>query len=227
MQNKAEISFEVEGENNLNVTIETKRIHMESVKESDTENYVRLFAKPENRAKFADGKPLAPEKTKAAVTKWVSRWHDNNPFSAFAVSQREEEVFMGHVVLGYGDKRGETELAYVFDQMYWGKGYGKESVHPVVKEYPLEVKKKGYRLKYQEGEKVEWAEHTGINATSRIDNPASTKILESAGLKKVSQSEKWGHERYHFCASVEEIGTQVIGTQTDVKANAGFEVRNS
>jgi RimJ/RimL family protein N-acetyltransferase len=215
MQNKAEISFEEEEENHLKVTIETKRVHMESVQKSAIENYVSLFAKPENREKFADGNPLSAANTQLAVEKWVSRWHAGDPFSALAVFQREEDVFMGHVVLGYGEKHGETELAYIFDKEHWGKGYGKESVHAVVKEFAPELKRKGYRLKYQEDKK----EFTAITATSRIDNTASTKILESAGLKKVGENTKWGHRRFNFFATVEEIEMQ-----TKVEANSSSMV---
>jgi RimJ/RimL family protein N-acetyltransferase len=200
------ISFERDGENHLNVIIETKRLHLESVKKEDTDNYVNLFAKPNNRAKFADGQPLAPEKTAVAVTNWVARWEDNNPFSSFAVSQKEQEVFIGHVVLGYGSKRGVSELAYIFDDSYWGKGYGKESVTAVVQEYAPILNKK-YNLKYtnKESKAVEWETFNAIEATARNDNPASIKILESVGLKKISEEVKFGHNRYNFFATIKEI----------------------
>lgn len=186
----ADISFEYGDDNHLTVTIETERLHMQSVTSEQTGTYVTLLESTENMAMFADGQAWATEKTRQRVSTWVSRWHQNIPFSSLAVTKNDSDDFIGHVVLGYGDDPGCSELAYVFDKKYWGHGYGKESVKTVVKEYAPELVKRNY--------KVEGNEFTSVVATARSDNDASIKILEATGMKCVKEDIKFGHNRHTF-----------------------------
>jgi len=198
----AEIHFDHDDESNhLSVTIETQRLFMRSVGDFDRDPYQQLLGKKENMSKFAaDGKPYPIEQAQYCIDKWVTRWQNNDPFSSFSVVPNDSDDCIGMVILGYGNKEGSAQLAYVFDQKNWGKGYGKEAVIPVVKRYAPELIKRGYQI----------AEHefTSIEATVRPDNPASVKILSAAGMKYIGESKKFGHTRYDFFIKTAELVQQ-------------------
>jgi [ribosomal protein S5]-alanine N-acetyltransferase len=201
---KPEIVFEKNDKNQLTVTIETDRLHMQSVAKSDLACYSQLFSNPHNMSKYGYGQPWLSEITNRVVGGWVNRWENNDPFSSFAISKNDIDVsdldessFIGHVVLGYGDKPGSAELGYAFDNKYWGQGYGKEAVNPIVREYASELIEHGYKIK---GEDFD-----SIVATTREDNIGSIRILENTGMKCIREEFKYEHNRYVFFINTAEL----------------------
>ncbi len=192
------ITFETDDESgSLHVSIATERLYMESVAPDYLNDYSNLFGNTEIMAKFADGKLWAAAKTKTRVDTWITRWHENDPFSSLAVFKNDNDKFIGHVVLGHGDVPGQSELAYVFDKSIWGKGFGKEAVSTVVKEYAPELVQHGYQ--------VDGKPFLSITATSRQDNEASVKILKSTWMSIVKEEVKYEHNRSIFFISTSEL----------------------
>lgn len=146
--------------------------------------------------KFGTGEAWSVAKTEARMDLWISRWNTHDPFSSFAVSKNDDDTFLGHVVLGHGDQRGQSELAYVFNKPSWGKRYGSEAVSSIVNEYAPELVQRGYQL---EGEDFQ-----SITATVRDDNEASFKILKNAGMQRVREEIKFAHLRHVFFKSVND-----------------------
>lgn len=80
----------------------TEKLHLKSVTESDVSNYQALFGDPNTMAFFATGKTKTLEETAKCVERWVNRWNKGNPYSAFAMFDRESGSFVGHIISGGG-----------------------------------------------------------------------------------------------------------------------------
>ena len=100
-------------------------------------------------------------------------------------------------MIGHGDAPGQSELAYLFMENHWGKGFGTEAVTAVVKDYAPAAVKEGYTLDGKTLEK--------ITATVRPDNPGSVKILEKLGMHKIREDEKYGAFRHDYSISLSEL----------------------
>jgi ribosomal-protein-alanine N-acetyltransferase len=193
-----DVSFCFDGQNHLSVTMDTEQLHITSVESKDCDDYVSLFGDAEVMGKYATCQTKTREETEKRVNdSWVARWHNNDPYSGLAVFKNDTDEFVGHVVLGYGDQPGQAELAYLFKKAHWGKGYGKETVTAVVREYAPALFKQGYLL---EGKSLET-----ITACARPDIPAAIKILEKVGMHKTGEGEKYGALRHHFAIELSAI----------------------
>ena len=121
------------------------------------------------------------------VTMWVKRWKDGIPFSALAVYRGKD--FIGHVVAGYGENPGETEIAYIIRAEDWSKGYGSQAVEAVVQKWIPYLQQLGCLVEADNGEK-----HvvSTVVATSRKDNGPSNRILQKNGFHQIGQKEAYG-----------------------------------
>ncbi len=189
--NHSIVNFYVDENEALSVTIDTKNLHMRTVVKDDCDSYVKLFGDPDVMGKFATGETKTKEETESRIEGvWMKRWRQNDPYNGLAVFEKSTSDFVGHVVLGHGDRAGESQLAYLFLKNHWGKGFGSEAVSAVVKNYAPATIDEGYTL---EGETLDT-----IVATARPDNLASVRILEKQGMTKFAEEVKYNSMRYHF-----------------------------
>ncbi|MCY4472909.1 MAG: GNAT family N-acetyltransferase [Kistimonas sp.] len=180
--------------------IYTDNLHMRSVQVTgDVEHYSQLFGRPENMKNYGSGQPWGSDKVEQRVKGWSDRWRDGNPFSGFAIFQRDvsevvqdSEAFIGHATLGLGESRayddntdaGYAEITYVIDQKFWGKGYGKQATAAVVNGAAPEYKKQGFKVVtgFQDAPPkplpLEW-----LTATASPENMGSIKILTGLGFE--------------------------------------------
>lgn len=192
---ESDIIFERNLETNqLNVTITTERLMIESTQPAHLNHYKKLFMNAENMLKVMDGNPWSENNIGKRHEQWVAYWRNDNPFSSFAVLKKDTEEFIGHVVLEETNQPGSAELAYAFDKQFWGKGYGKEIIPIIVQKYAPELVKRDYKVSGESLKRIE--------ATARPDNPASINLLKAAGLKKFSEKPKWGQLRHFFYRNI-------------------------
>lgn len=190
---KSEVNFFLDDNDALAVTIDTDRLHIRSVEasEQDYDSYADLFGSHDVMCKYANGLTKNKDEIQARVRDvWVKRWNEKDPFSGLAIFKKDEDEFIRHVVIGHGDVAGQSELAYLLMKRHWGAGFGTEVVTAVVQEYAPAIISEGYNLDGKPLEK--------ITATARPDNPASVKILEKIGMRKIGEEEKFGALRHHF-----------------------------
>ncbi|QJT94759.1 GNAT family N-acetyltransferase [Wolbachia endosymbiont of Diaphorina citri] len=201
MNNKtgAEVSFELDDNNKLNVRINTERLTLESVTVEDTKTYYdNLYSDKSVMNLYATGNIQSLEYVKGRVDTWVKRYEKNDVFSSLTVRKNDDDSFVGQVVADYSEKVGQSELSYLFAKKNWNKGYASEAVGAVVGEWVNKVVEKGYRINKKldnpEGERF-----TFIFATARPDNPASVKILENTcKMHKYCEQERFGHLRNYY-----------------------------
>ncbi len=198
-QGLSEINFSKDDNNRLSVTIDTLRLHIRTVEatESEYENYAALFGDEVVMSKFGSGNTRTKENLIGRIQGWVARWQTLDPYAGLSVFDKDTKEFLGHIVLGHSVAPGESELAYIFHQEYWGKGYGKEAVRAIVEEYAPATVQEGYTLDGKPLQK--------IVATTRTDNIASVSILERLGMHLDKEEEKFGAKRHHYSIELNEI----------------------
>ena len=202
---KSDINFKKNPETNqLNVTIKTERLAIQSTTSSYLCDYKKLFTTSENMLKVKDGSPWSEIEIEKDHHQWVAKWNNNDPYSSLAILKNDTDEFIGHIVLDESDQPGIAELAYALDKKFWGQGYGKEAIPIIVQGYAPELVKRDYQLKGERFKRIE--------ATARPDNPASIKLLQEAGLVKFSEKPKWGQLRHFFFLNTADL----MQTQSEV-----------
>jgi [ribosomal protein S5]-alanine N-acetyltransferase len=197
-QGSSEISFFLDEQEQLTVTLDTDNLHIRSVEEGDLDSYAALFGDKDVISKYATGQTKTREEMETRIKDtWVKRWHQKDPYAGLAVFKTATDEFLGHVILGHGDAAGQSELAYLFAKGHWHKGVGTEAVTAVVQEYAPATVEEGYILDGKPLEK--------ITATARSDNPFSVKILTKLGMHKTGEEEKYGAVRQFFSIGLDEL----------------------
>lgn len=159
----------------LHITLASERLLIQSVMDSHTTDCVALFGDARVMEKFATGQPYDEEKTCQRLKLWTARWKNHDPYSAYAITDKNSGDFIGIIVMGHSE-RGQSETSYLIHQKFWGQGYGSEATDAVFQSLVPRLMLRGYTLEHVPLKKVV--------ATARIDNPASQKMLIGAGFKE-------------------------------------------
>lgn len=213
---KIEMGIDFE-DKRMEVHLYTERLHMTSVKESDIEDYQKLFADPEVMRLYADGQPRSYERTALRIKdSWIPRWERGYPFSSLAIREQENDKFIGQIVAGDGDDMGfdaqkglsgYSEMAYLLRKDCWNQGYGKEAAAPVVQLFIPSLVEKEYTVDTGVGggeEKclpLKWLTATSLVPKDDQDqdwNPASVKILTGLNFECLKTGDKFGNHRGYF-----------------------------
>ncbi len=185
----ASITF-TQSKDGLSVRIETARLILRSITPKDTDAYTKLHADKEVVRLYASGEPQSKDKVRDRINDiWVKRWKNNDPYSALAVFSKATNEFLGHAILGHGDRPGQSEAAMLIHKQAWDRKYGTEMAH-ALKDYASATVQKGYLL---EGKPLD-----EVVATARTDNAPVIKILKHLGMQITHTSEKFGSLRHHY-----------------------------
>lgn len=185
----SEVNFYRDDQKGLSVTIDTERLHIRNIKKEDFNHYETLFGDPTTMETFAEGKTYTSEELAHLINEiWVKRWQKHDPYSALAIFNNDQNEFIGHVMLGPGNKKpGEAELGYVIQKERWGHGYAAEAATAVVKEFGPALVQEGYPINGKPLER--------IFATASMDNEGSQRVLQKVGMQQENQEEKHGAMR--------------------------------
>jgi RimJ/RimL family protein N-acetyltransferase len=198
------------------VTIETKDLFLRPACREDLPFFERLFTDYDTMKLYTDNEGRLKEKgfdawkadqmktAASRVATFAKRWEDRVPFSGFVlckkVTEAEQDPRVGFIVTGFGDKAGQSEMAFAVKKEEQRHGYGQQSIDAVVQGYiptliAIHQKVHGKPLEIGDAE-TGFAPLTEVLATSREDNLSSIHRLEKAGLKKVNENaNKWGNLR--------------------------------
>ncbi len=200
----------------LRAVITTERLLLRSVTSADTSAYVALYGDAEVMAKYGDGRPVSAETiTNRVQNTWVRRWEQGIPFSAFAILEKGTDQFIGHIVVGFGDAPGQGALAYLIHKTYWNRKIGSEAADAIVRHFMSFIFEQRYS--------IENAVFRTLEATARLDNPASRAILCKVGLRRVRQEERYGAEREVFTATVFSRPVNLIAAYADIEDDTAKE----
>jgi len=187
----------------LEVRMRTNDLELRSVTEADKSNYQALYSDPKTMKMFTDneerlskmdlGEWQQQQMTTVAkrIDVWIQRWKDGIPFSAFAIYHKNGD-FIGHVVAGYGDHPGESEIAYIIRNQDWNKRFGSQTVEAVIQKWMPYLQQNGYEVADDDGISKRLSV---IVATVRSDNDFSKRILVKNGFAITDEKEAWGGKR--------------------------------
>lgn len=151
--------------------IETDRILLREIVESDAEDLFELDSDPEVH-KYLGNNPTKHIQKSRDIIKDIRDQYERNGIGRWAVIDKTSGAFVGWSGLKYedapiNDKDGYYDIGYRFKQKYWGKGYASESAR-VSLAYGFET--------------LKWDKICGA---AQIKNIGSNKVLQKIGLKLI------------------------------------------
>jgi ribosomal-protein-alanine N-acetyltransferase len=108
--------------------IETERLTLRAFTPDDLDRLAEILSNPQVMRYMPGGQPLSQEKAEANLRSILRHW-DEHGFGWWAVIHKADARLTGWCGLTYVGELAETEVAYLFDQPYWGKGIGTEAAH--------------------------------------------------------------------------------------------------
>lgn len=180
----------------LIITIQTTHLMIRSLGQEDIDACFSLFRNPIVMETYANGEPYESEKIKHKFDQWTTRWMNHDPFSAYAVIEKQSNSFIGIIGIGHAS-RGKSDLFYAIQPDFWGKGYGKEMVSAMMQSLIPRLMFHGYGC--ANGPLLT------IEADTRLDNFASQKILQSVGFKEKRRIDKFNMKRSFFEVSAMQL----------------------
>ncbi len=193
----------------ISCTIKTTKLSLESIKipnkqgPADYKFYSQLLSVYDNEEvmkKVAGGKQTA-EQVAAKINRWSARWFNNDPYSAFAICNKDNE-FLGIAVAGHGDNNWQTEIVCILGDTHWNKGYGKEIAH-ALNTYLTAIVDAGFR--YDANSAV-----TQAVATARVDNPYSCRLSQQMMGDPIKTEEKFGNQRHLYLKDIPERDPEIL-----------------
>ncbi|MBA4696752.1 MAG: GNAT family N-acetyltransferase [Legionella sp.] len=184
-------------ENSLQLSLETDRLIIQSIKNGHKKACHALFADPITMEKFGTGQPFDHQKTKTRLKLWLNAWQSHDPFSGYAIHLKNDaKTFIGVIVLEHS-RPGEAEVSYVLDRHFWGKGYGSEATDAIFQSLIPRIMLRGYSVENRSLDR--------LVATARLDNPASQKVLKGVGFKEEKVVHKFGAWRQSYGLPAKQI----------------------
>jgi ribosomal-protein-alanine N-acetyltransferase len=157
--------------------IETARLRIRPVEESDVDGAHRVYGDPEAmRYVGADGAPRTREQTAAGVTRMIEG-QERNGFSLWAVELRETGEMIGICGVVHVDGTGpDVELVYEFQRSAWGNGYATEAARACLAAAlgPLGLKR--------------------VVALAYPENAQSIRIMQKLGMRDAGMVDAYGHQ---------------------------------
>lgn len=106
-------------------TLETDRLRLRGIEESDFEAYARMLSEPEVARHLGDGRPVSTVEAWRQIAVILGHWVIRG-FGLWAVEERESGVLVGRIGLWEPTGWPGFEVAYTLDRAYWGRGYARE-----------------------------------------------------------------------------------------------------
>jgi RimJ/RimL family protein N-acetyltransferase len=154
--------------------VETERLFLRSFSMEDLGDLVDILSKPEvTRYLAGDGTPSRQhverllERIKAHWDQWGYGW--------WAVCLKDAPKVIGWCGLGYLEESGETEVLYMLDTPFWGKGIATEAARA--------------SLRYG----FEKTDLQRIIALSFPENIASQRVMQKCGLRYEKEAPYFGY----------------------------------
>ncbi len=163
-------------------TLRSDRLLLRPLDEHDIAPLQQIMGKPGMLRYFPNQEPPATEKVARLIASQIEHWNKHG-YGWWAVDFGPKEGFIGWAGLQYLPETDETEIAYLLDSSYWGKGLGTEAaragVHYGFKELDLDQ----------------------IVAIVHPKNIASQRVAQKAGLVFTNESVYFGMDCFRYALS--------------------------
>jgi len=154
----------------MEIFLETERLMLRRFTEADADNLFDLDSDPEVMRFLNGGTPTPSEVIKNQILpRFLSYYQRFEGYGYWAAIEKSTGLFLGWFSLHPEEDSGPDNVAlgYRLRQSAWGKGYGTEGAHALIRKGFVEL---GMRR---------------VFATTYEKNMASRRVMEKAGLKLV------------------------------------------
>ncbi len=148
--------------------LETERILLRPIEIRDLESIHRLHSFPESARYNTLPIPRNIDQTRKTIEPWLAenRMSDAKSYT-FALHLKRETTFIGLCGIKLSrDKYKRAEIWYIVDPEYWNRGYATETVQAII------------RFLFEK------FDIHRIEAGCAVENSASIRVLEKAGMTK-------------------------------------------
>lgn len=161
---------------NMKVQIETERLLLREIRETDVDGIFELDSNPEVH-KYLGGRPIKTKDEALRIIQFIQKQYKEHGIGRFACIEKSSGDFIGWSGLKFntGEKeelnghRNFIDIGYRFIPRYWRKGYGYESAVACL---DFGFNEMNYKKIY---------------GCALKDNIGSNKILSKIGLKFVNE----------------------------------------
>ena len=149
-------------------TLETSRLRLRKITMTDTENYFRHSFGSEAVARYMLWDPHRDiSESEASIRKVLGRYEAGRCYR-WAIALRETDALIGIIeLLRFDEETANCSFAYMLGEPFWGKGFGTEALCAA------------FRFAFTQ------MDIKAITADHMAENPASGRVMEKAGMKKV------------------------------------------
>jgi [ribosomal protein S5]-alanine N-acetyltransferase len=104
--------------------ITTNRLYQRPWRPADAGTIFPMYSKPEVM-RWIPGGPWDRAQTEKFVARMIES-HEQQGFCIYPVVLKESDRIIGHCGLHHLEQGPEIEIAYLFDEPYWGRGFATE-----------------------------------------------------------------------------------------------------
>ena len=107
------------------VTLETDRLTLRILRESDFDDYAEMCADPEVMRYIGDGQPLARPMAWRNLAMMVGHWSLRS-YGLWAAEERSSGILVGRIGFWNPDGWPGFELGWMLRRSFWGRGFASE-----------------------------------------------------------------------------------------------------
>lgn len=167
-----------------NIVIETDRLRLRMMRDTDVDDLAALFADPEVMRYVGNGQPTDKLEAKKALDSIIAHW-SREGFGRWAIEAKQTREFVG-----YGGLRslfGTPEVVYHFARRYWGQGFATEAARASLN---FGFNEKGFER---------------IVAIAKPGNAASIHVMEKLGMRFQMSTSYYGIEVVQYEIKAEDF----------------------
>jgi [ribosomal protein S5]-alanine N-acetyltransferase len=158
--------------------VDTERLRLRRLVDADAEQLHAIYGDPETmRYVGSSGRPMADLGGTRRGLARLARHEELHGFGLWAVDERDGDPLVGVAGLAWVEDHGpDVEAAYLFRRDRWGRGYATEALRAV-----LDMGRSQLGL-------------SRIVALAYLDNDASRRVMEKAGMRPDGTVEAYGRQ---------------------------------
>jgi len=107
------------------VTLQTDRLILRMLRESDIDAYAEMCGDPETMRHIGDGQPLSRSMAWRNLAMMVGHWSLRG-YGLWAAEERSSGAFVGRIGFWNPDGWPGFEIGWMLHRSYWGRGYATE-----------------------------------------------------------------------------------------------------